>query len=184
MKKLIQLLTILSLVACQDSALDPNDPTAVARAFWNATLAQNEAAVSSLSVDPNVPLMIYTQKEDSGVVYLSEVVRQQGYYFISTDVQLVRNNKRMTFPLKTLVVHTDDGFKVDAWSTQQSAVSSVVEESLSVLERGVANAAIAMDISSQFEEAGEIDKQLDRVLADIKQKLLNNYKTQANQGAR
>lgn len=187
MKNVFMILLIMStmlLTACND-VLDENDPVSVARAFWTAALGSNPASAKPFMVDGDKIKIGIIGQSESDTALLGAVEQQGGYYFIDTTLQLSRDGKIVSIPLKTIVVPVDGKWRVDYWSSKQSVFDATFDTSMKWFASTLDNANLYIEdvlgAEDQSEAIKNAEQRLDDEFGRVKQVILKNYKYRIEQ---
>lgn len=172
------------LTAC-NNALDESDPVSVARAFWTAALGSEPSAAKPFMVDGDkIPIGIHGHSE-SDTAALGAVEQQGGYYFIDTTLQLARDGKVASIPLKTVVVPVDGKWRVDYWSTKQSVFDATFDTSMKWFATTMDSANLyfedVLGAEDQAEALKFAEQRLDEEFERVKKAILKNYKYRIEQ---
>jgi hypothetical protein len=171
--------TVILMLGC-DKVLDENDPVSVARAFWTTVLSATPEDAKPFMVNGDeLPIGIRGQSDQDTAV-LGKVDQQSGYYFIETTVQLFRNGKLVSVPMRTVVVPVDGLWRVDYWSTKQTIFDATFDTSMRWFASTLENADIYIDdilgVESDDDALKFAEQRLTEEFARVKQSILKNYK--------
>lgn len=168
-----------------ERVIGSDEPKAVAKRFWKATLTGRQEAASwyMKPMEGLEPQMAAAHEDDD--VILGSAVQQDGYQFIDTTLVLNRPSGRRVVRLKTVMVPDDRGkWLVDFWSTQQTAFDVGLEDSLQRMTALLKNASDEFPhlLSAGGETPEEAKKaageQIDVALKNAKDQLLAIYTKQ------
>lgn len=187
MKNVFMILLIMStmlLTACND-VLDRNDPVSVARAFWTAALGGNPASAKPFMVDGDKIKIGIIGQSESDTALLGAVEQQGGYYFIDTTLQLSRDGKVASIPLKTIIVPVDGKWRVDYWSSKQSVFDATFDTSMKWFASTLDNANLYLEdvlgAEDQSEAMKHAEQRLNEEFGRVKEAILKNYKYRIEQ---
>jgi len=136
--------TVILLSGC-DKVLNENDPVSVARAFWTAALSATPSDAKPFMVNGDKLTIGIKGQHDQDTAVLGKVDQQGGYYFIETTVQLSRDGKLISVPMRTVVVPVDGLWRVDYWSTKQSVFDATFDTSMKWFASTLDNADLYID---------------------------------------
>lgn len=184
MKKILFLtLVLISALnsGCYEN-IEANDPLSVATLFWDAALGENpEDAKQYMQNSFGVSIGIKGKSGQDAAVF-GEANQQEGYYFIETTLELPRNGKVVSIPLRTVVVPVDGRWKVDYWSTKQSLFDATFDSSIKWFVMTLGDAGLYFDNMSDIQDQKDAlvsaDARLTEQFRDAKSMLLENYKIQ------
>ena len=171
-----------------ERVIGSDEPRAVAKRFWKATLAgrQDTASWYMQPMEGLVPQMAAAHEDDE--VILGSAVQQDGYQFIDTTLVLNRPTGRRVVRLKTVMVPDDGGeWLVDFWSSQQTAFDVGLEDGLQQMTALLANASAEfphlLSAGGETPEAAKeaAEEQIDVALKTAKDQLLTTYTKQLEQ---
>lgn len=169
----------LCLSGC-DKVLNENDPLSVARTFWTSALSATPGDADKYMTNGDSKSLGIKGHHEKDTAILGKVDQQNGYYFIETTVQLNRDGKVISVPMRTVVVPVDGIWKVDYYSTKQSIFDATFESSMKWFAATVSNAEKYFDDvmgAGNGEEAlKSAEERLNEELTRVKVAALNNYK--------
>jgi len=176
---LLCVIVALCLSGC-DKVLNENDPLSVARTFWTSALSANPSDAEKYMTNGDSKSLGIKGHHEKDTAILGKVDQQNGYYFIETTVQLNRDGKVISVPMRTVVVPVDGIWKVDYYSTKQSIFDATFESSMKWFAATVSNAEKYFDDvmgAGNGEEAlKNAEERLNEELTRVKVAALNNYK--------
>lgn len=132
------------------SACSQNSPEDVAGDYWQAVFTADENNISELVLDIEASGLhkILNPGEESKIVFGDAEIDGDTAKF-DTLLTWKDTEKESTFGTKTILINTDDGWKVDTEKTQKVFFDSVYASTLSGLE------AVLADSANAFFELGD-----------------------------
>lgn len=171
--------TAILLSGCK-YVLNEDDPVSVARAFWTAALSSTPADAKPFMVNGEKLAIGIKGQSDQDTAVLGKVDEQDGNHFIQTTLQLARDGKTVSVPMRTVVVSADGVWRVDYWSTKQSVFDAIFETSMKWFASTMGNAdSFVEDIlgaENQEETLQYAEERLTEEFARVKESILKNYK--------
>jgi hypothetical protein len=171
--------TTIIMSGC-NKVLSEDAPVSVARAFWTAALSANPSDAKPFMVNGEKLSIGIKGQSDKDTAVLGKADQQNGYYFIDTTVQLFRNGKLVSVPMRTVVVPVNGLWRVDYWSTKQSVLDATFDTSMKWFASTLDNADIYIDdilgVESEEDALKFAEQRLTEEFARVKQSILKNYK--------
>lgn len=178
----ICVMAVIALLSGCDKVLNQNDPISIARAFWTAALSTNPSDAKQFMVNADSLSIGIQGHNDKDTAILGKVDQQEGYYFIETTVQLAREGKLVSVPMRTVVVPVDGMWRVDYWSTKQSVFDATFDTSMKWFASTLSNADSYIDdilgAGDQEEALKFAEERLNEEFDRAKAAILKNYKAQ------
>lgn len=178
-RTLFVIATISLLLSGCDKVLNENDPLSVARTFWTAALSASPVEADKYMTNGDSKILGIKGHHEKDTAVLGKVDQQNGYYFIETTVQLNRDGKVVSIPMRTVVVPVDGIWKVDYYSSKQSIFDATFENSMKWFASTVQSADVYIDniMGVGNEEALKVvEERLNEELMRVKESVLKNYK--------
>ncbi|MFA0809438.1 hypothetical protein [Microbulbifer epialgicus] len=175
-------IAMVALLNGCNRVLNENDPVSIARSFWTAALSTNPNDAKQFMVKGDSLEIGIRGYSDKDTALLGEVDQQNGYYFIQTTIQLLRDGKIISVPMRTVVVPVEGRWRVDYWSTKQSVFDAAFDSSMKWFSSTLRNADQYIDDILGTEDKKEAldyaEERLNIEFDKAKSAILKNYKAQ------
>ncbi len=163
----------------------PNEPVSIAREFWNRALSlqPNEAKGLMLKAQQSELEIGILESQADDSVALYKMHQMDAAYFVETALILHREGRTAVLPMKTVMVYEEGHWRVDYWSTKQSVIDAILDNSVAMLANTLKDTKYLSDVmigsENEQEALASAGERIDQTFALAKQEMLKAIKEQA-----